>query len=63
MRNPFTAIALGVSIGFTAVTGVNAYVNRVTDLAIEQCHQQDWPVEQHLAHVAYCMHYHGIDIR
>ena len=63
MRNPFTAIAIGIGIGFTTVTGVNAYVNRVTDLAIEQCNQQDWPAEQHMAHVAYCHYYHGIDVR
>ena len=63
MRNPFTAIFLGASLGFTVVIGVNAHVNRVTDLAIEQCNQQDWPVEQRPAHVAYCKHYHGIDVR
>ena len=63
MRNPFTAIALGIALGFSAVAGVNEHVKRVTELAIQQCNEQDWPAKQHLAHVAYCKHYHDIDVR
>ena len=63
MLKPFSAIAAGALLGFAIVTAVNAHMNRVTAATITQCEEQDWPAEDHLAHVAFCRTYLGIHVR
>lgn len=57
MRNPFTAIALGITIGFTCVAAVSAIESSLDRAARLQCDRMAWPAEQHQAHMDFCRMY------
>lgn len=52
--NPFTAISLGVAVGFSAIAGIHALTARLEHAAAMQCRQQDWPAEKHVAMSEWC---------
>ena len=56
-------LVTSIFFGFGVVTAVTAHMNRVTAATITQCEEQDWPSENHLAHVAFCRTYLGIHVR
>lgn len=57
MRNPFLAVAAGVSIGFSIVGGIHAAAAHLDRATRDQCVRQDWPAHQHAAHTEFCRVY------
>jgi hypothetical protein len=58
MRNPFTAIALGLFIGtgvVVSVNSVNGTLARLEAATSEQCRNQDWPADAHQIHIDWCV--------
>lgn len=53
-RTPFTAIGVGLGVGFTLLAVIHTATARLEHAAAIQCRNQDWPAEKHVAMTEWC---------
>lgn len=57
--NPFTALGLGIVVGFAGVRAIETVTAHLEMSAVSQCARRDWPVSKDKAMTEWCLEFNA----